>query len=92
MIKKIIKLFRNSPEDYEVFSWAEVGAFTFCGILMSGFLGIFLPGPFWLSSLIGYPLTFIILMKQKHKNINEDLKSYFKFKNKKLEKMGIKDE
>ena len=92
MIKIITKLFKKHPDDYEVFSWADVVAFVFCGFLMSGFFGIFLPEPFWLSSLIGYPLTFIILMKQKHKDINEDLKSYFEFKNKKLEKMGIKDE
>ena len=92
MIKIITKLFKKYPDDYEVFSWADVVAFVFCGFLMSVFFGIFLPEPFWLSSLIGYPLTFIILLKKKHKEINEDLKFYFKLKNKKLDQMGIKDE
>lgn len=92
MIQKITKLFKNPPDDYEVFSWPEVGAYIVCGFLMSIFFGIFLPEPFWLSSLIGYPLVFIIVMKQKHKEINEDLKGYFEFKNKKLDQMGIKDE
>lgn len=92
MIKKIIKLFKKKPDDYEVFSWADVVAFVFCGFLMSGFFLLFLPEPFWLSSFIGYPLTFIIFLKKKHKEINEDLKFYFKLKNKKLDQMGIKDE
>jgi len=74
--------FKNSEDDYQVFYWGEVIAFAFCGLLMSGFFGVVLSLPHWIAFSIGYPITFVIAMKLKHKEVNEDVKGYLEFKNK----------
>jgi len=75
--------FKNPKDDYQVFYWGEVFAFIICGMLISGFLGVVLLLPHWIAFSIGYSLTFIIMMKIKHKDINEDVKGY-------LEKLSSK--
>lgn len=68
--------FKNPKDNYQVFYWGEVFVFIICGMLISGFLGVFLLLPHWIAFSIGYSLTFIIMMKKKHKDINEDVKGY----------------
>ena len=75
--------FKNNKDDYQVFYWSEVFVFIICGLLISGFFGVVLSLPHWIAFSIGYPLTFIIMMKIKHKDINKDVKEYLEFINKK---------
>ena len=75
--------FKNHKDDYQVFYWGEVFIFITCGLLVSGFFGVVLSLPHWIAFFIGYPLVFIIMMKKKHKDVNNDVKEYLKLINKK---------
>jgi hypothetical protein len=75
--------FKNNNDDYKVFYLEEVFVFIICGLLISGFFGVVLSLPHWIAFSIGYPFAFIIIIKKKHKDINNDVKEYLKLINKK---------
>jgi hypothetical protein len=85
-MKKFLNIFKKTTNDYQVFYWSEVVVFSICGLLVSGFFGVVLSMSHWITFFIGYSITFIIMMKMKHKEINEDVKRYLKFVNGKSKK------
>jgi hypothetical protein len=52
-------------------------------LLISGFFGVVLSLPHWVAFSIGYTFAFIMMMKKKHKDVNNDVKEYLKLINKK---------
>jgi|688.fasta_scaffold759510_3 hypothetical protein len=85
-MEKFLSFFKKSSDDYEVFNWRDVLVFGICGSLVSGFVVIVLSLSHWAAYFLGYSVTFTIIMKMKHKEINEDVKSYLKFVNEKNKK------
>ena len=85
-MEKFLSFFKKSSDDYEVFNWSDVLVFGICGLLVSGFVVVVLSLSHWVVYFLGYSVTFIIMMKMKHKEINEDVKRYLKFVNGKSKK------
>jgi hypothetical protein len=52
-------------------------------LLISEFFGVVLSLPHWVAFSIGYTFAFIMMMKKKHKDVNNDVKEYLKLINKK---------
>ncbi len=73
-------------KNYSVFKWFDLIVFIVIGFLWSGLIGAIFPVPHIVAFPIGFSLSFILVIKWREKEINEDLNNYFEHKNKIIKK------